>query len=97
MESAIRTAHRTGEVVIGFSRVRKSLMNGKLKAIIFSTSLPMEKRRELEALAKIAKIPIKGVEITSPDLGGFCDKPFPVAIIGIKDFGQSKLEEMIKR
>ena len=97
METAIRTVYRTGGVVIGLSEVKKGLMLGKLKAIIYSISLPDEEARELETLVKMADIPIKMVELNSLDLGSLCNKPFPVAVLGIKEFGQSDLGALIKK
>ena len=97
MEAAIRTAYRTGDVVIGFSEVKKNLVLGKLKGVVFSSSLPNDETKELETLAEMAEVPIRRAELNSVDLGQLCNKPFPVAVLGVKEFGQSSLGALIKK
>lgn len=96
MEAAIRTAYRTGDVVIGLSRVRKDLVLGKLKAVVYSSSLPHKRADELENLAKLSEVPITRASFSSVDLGHLCNKPFPIAVIGVKEFGQSDLGAIVK-
>lgn len=97
MESAIRTACRTGEVLSGYTSVKKSIMVGKISAVIYSASLPQQKSEELEKLCSIAEIPIRKMPVSPADFGSLCNKPFPMSVLGIRSFGQSSLKELMTK
>jgi len=97
LESAIKVAVRTGKVLLGFESVKKELLRGKLKAIIYSKSLDEKRKEELVELAKLAKVNVVAVDWGPLELGRICEKPFPVSTLGFIDFGQSELEKLIKK
>lgn len=97
MESAIRTTCRTGEVLSGYASVKKSIMTGKVSAVIYSASLPAEKAEELEKLCSLAEIPARKMAISPADFGSLCNKPFPTSVLGVRSFGQSSLKELMTK
>jgi len=97
LESAIRTTCRTGEVLSGYTSVKKSIMTGKVSAVIYSASLPTEKAEELEKLCSLAEIPVRRMTISPTDFGSLCNKPFPMSVLGVRSFGQSSLKELMTK
>lgn len=97
MESAIKIAVRTGKPIMGFEKIRKQLLNGKLKAVFCSKSLDTGKVAELMQLAKQAKTPFIILEMGPLEIGRLCEKPFPISTLAFEDFGQSNLEALIKK
>jgi large subunit ribosomal protein L30e len=97
LESAIRTACRTGDVLSGFTSVKKSILTGKVSAVIYSASLPPDKAEELEKLCALAEIPVKKLSISPADFGSICNKPFPMSVLGVRSFGQSPLKELMEK
>jgi len=97
LESAITTACRTGEVLLGYDSVKKAVMSGRVSAVLYSESLPEGKSRELDRLCSLAEIPIKRLSISPADLGSLCGKPFPTSTLGVRKFGQSPLKELLAK
>ena len=97
MESAIKTTCRTGEVLSGYTSVKKLIMTGKVSAVIYCASLPAEKAEELERLCSLAEIPAKKLVISPADFGSLCNKPFPTSVLGVRSFGQSSLKELMTK
>ena len=97
MESAIRIACRTGDVLSGFASVKELILTGKVGAVIYSASLPPSKAQELEKLCALAEVPIKRLKISPMDFGSLCNKPFPMSVLGVRSFGQSPLKELMEK
>jgi len=97
LESAIRTACRTGEVLLGYNSTKGAIMTGKVSAVIYSAFLPRREAEELERLCSMAEIPVKKLAISPVDLGSLCNKPFPTSVLGIHSFGQSPLKDLMTK
>ena len=80
----IKDAIANKTAVIGKREVLKALKNGKIKEVILSSNCPDELVKDINHLAQISNTETKKYNGTSKELGVFCGKPFPIAIMGIK-------------
>ncbi len=92
----LRTAIRTGKVVLGSRRTIKLLVNGQAKMVIIAQNAPEHIRRDIEYYAKLAKVPVYVYPGTSWDLGAVCQKPFMVAALAILDPGESNILDLAR-
>jgi large subunit ribosomal protein L30e len=96
VEAELKTALRTGKVVLGAKKSIKLLKLGKAKAVIVAQNAPPEIRRDVLYYAKLSGIPVYVYPGTSRELGTLCAKPFVVSTIAVIDEGDSKIVEAIK-
>ncbi len=80
----IRNALKDGTALIGYRRSMKCLKGGKPKMIVMADNVPDEVRKDVAHNAKASEVPVETFEGSSVDMGVFCGKPFPIAVIAIK-------------
>jgi len=90
----LRTAMRTGKVVLGSKSTIKVMVNGKAKLVIVAANAPDHVRQDVEYYAKLAKVPVYVYPGTSWDLGAICQKPFMVAALAVLDPGESSILDL---
>lgn len=71
------------KLVIGAERTMKYLKLGKLKQVYASRNCAQSTKDDLAHDSKLAKVDFKLLENSSAELGVFCKKPFPVAVVGV--------------
>ncbi len=96
VEAELKTALRTGKVVLGARQTIKYVKLGKAKAAIVASNAPSVIKRDVLYYAKFANIPVYVFEGTSYELGSLCGKPFSVSALAILDEGESRIVEAIK-
>jgi len=92
----LRTAMRTGKVIIGYKETMKTIRTGKAKLVIMAANAPDGIRDEVERYCKLANIPLYVFQGTSLDLGAMCRKPFMVSVLSILDPGESRIFDLAK-
>ncbi len=96
VEAELKTALRTGKVVLGAKQTIKHLKLGTAKAAIVATKAPPIVRRDVLYYARLSDIPVYVFPGSSRELGVLCAKPFVVSALAILDEGDSRIVEAIK-
>jgi large subunit ribosomal protein L30e len=96
-ESELKRLLKTGKVVMGAKESLGVVRNGKAKAVIVSTFLKEELKEELLRHAELSEIAVYEYGGSGWELGTLCGKPYMISAIAITDFGDSRLEQIIKR
>lgn len=97
INSAINSAVRTGKVSLGAKSSIRLLKSKKISAIILAKNCPDNIKEEVLHLSKIARVPVFVYSGTNFELGGVCEKPFPVSVLSIIDPGSSNILELIEK
>ncbi len=92
----LRTAMRTGKVVIGSKRTLRLCRFGKAKLVIVANNAPEKIKRDIIYYAKLSGIPVYIFPGSSWDLGGLCGKPFMVASLAVVDPGESEIMSLVE-
>lgn len=92
----IRTAMRTGKVIIGSKKTIRLCRFGRAKLVIIANNVPEHIKRDILYYAKLSGIPVYLFPGSSWDLGGICGKPFMVASLAIVDPGESDIMSLIE-
>ncbi len=96
LDKAINMAISTGKVKMGYQNVLTSVLNGKLKVTIISSSLPTDAKEELIRTCEISNIPIIPFGKSGRELGAVCGRPHKVSALAIIDPGNSKILDYIE-
>ena len=87
LNKALRSAIRTGEVLMGSNRTLDSVKEKKAKLVILSSNSPDHVGKAIESEdVTVFEYPGK-----SADLGSACGKPFSIAALAIIDPGESDI------
>lgn len=81
----IQSALKSKNAVLGYNESIKFIKSGKAKAVIIANNIPQNMDAEIKHNAKIAGAKLEIFDGGSRDLGTACGKPFPVAVMVIKD------------
>lgn len=87
----LKSAIATGKVYLGFEETKKALKNGSIKLVITANNIPDEMESAISKYKRIARYSFSG---SNHDLGSLCGKPFPVAVLGIEDPGDSNIMKL---
>jgi len=96
LEREVRTAIRTGKVVIGAKKTLKLVRFGKAKLVILASNAPEAYRDDIIRYAKLSGIPVYTYPGNSWDLGAMCGKPFMVSALSIIDPGESNIMALVE-
>lgn len=80
----IKKALSENRIIIGSRVVLKKLKLGKLKLIVIASNCPENIKNEIEYYSKLSNTRVEVFDGTGRELGVFCGKPFPIAVIGIE-------------
>lgn len=83
-KAEIKKAIGEKKITIGSREVLKKLKLGKLKLIVIASNCPENIKNEIEYYSKLSNTRVEIFDGTGRDLGVFCGKPFPIAVIGIE-------------
>jgi len=97
LEREIRTAMRTGKIVIGSKQTLKLVRFGKAKLVIIASNAPEEYRDDILRYAKLSNTPIYIFPGNSWELGAICGKPFMVAALSVVDPGESNIMALVEK
>ena len=87
----IEIAVRTGKVSFGVKEALDATRFSKAKLLIMASNCPEPHRRDILHYAKQSSVPIYHYAGSSLDLGGACSKPFVVAVLTVKEPGDSEI------
>jgi large subunit ribosomal protein L30e len=85
MLGAIRAALKEGKLVIGYRQSIKCLKSGSPRHVIIASGIPDPMSREIRHNARLAGVKVEVFRGTSRDLGMACGKPFPIAVLTIRE------------
>jgi large subunit ribosomal protein L30e len=71
------------KLIVGAERTMKYLKLGKIKQVYASRNCAQTTKDDLAHDSKLAKVDFKQLDNSSSELGVFCKKPFPVAVVGV--------------
>ncbi|MHA1469372.1 MAG: 50S ribosomal protein L30e [Candidatus Asgardarchaeia archaeon] len=94
--NSFKIALRTGRIILGFERTKKSIIRGNAKLVIIASNAPKDRMEELKYYAKLANVPIYIFEGSSKDLGALCGKPFMVSAMSVEEPGDSNILELVE-
>jgi len=95
LEREIKNVIRTGKYILGSRRSLKAVLTGKAKAIVVASKILPTIEADVLHYATLGGIPVIRYPGTSYDLGLVCGKQFPVSVMAILDFGESRFAEVI--
>ncbi|ATZ60705.2 MAG: 50S ribosomal protein L30e [Methanosarcinales archaeon Met12] len=87
LNRALRSAIKTGEVIIGANRTIDAAKNGKAQLIILASNSPREVRMKIEE----SEVPVLNYAGKSVDLGLACGKPYIISALAIINPGESDI------
>jgi large subunit ribosomal protein L30e len=93
----IEMAVRTGKVSFGVKEAIDSARFAKAKLLIMASNCPEPHKQDILQYAKQSEIPIYNYHGSSVDLGSACMKPFVVAILTVKEPGDSEILKLAVR
>lgn len=94
LEREIKNVIRTGKYLLGSKSSLKAVLVGKAKAVVIASKILPTIEADVLRYANLGKIPVIKYPGTSYDLGLVCGKQFPVSVMAILDFGESRLAEV---
>lgn len=94
LEREIKNVVRTGKYVLGSKRSVKAVLMGKAKAVIVASKILPTIETDVLHYAELGNVPVIRYPGTSYNLGLVCGKQFPVSVMAILDFGESRLSEV---
>jgi len=87
----IGIAVRTGKVSFGVKEALDAVRSAKAKLLIMASNCPEPRREDILHYAKQSSVPIYTYPGSSVDLGETCLKPFVVAVLTVKEPGDSEI------
>jgi len=99
IDTNIKVAYKTGNVVHGKSQVLRQIRQKPFKMLILSNNCPSELEKQLRYYNSLIgnKIFIHKYKGSSWELGLAMGKPYMVSVIGINDYGESELSSLIDK
>ncbi len=94
LEREIKNVVRTGKYILGSRRSLRAMLVGKTKAVVVAERILPTIEADVLHYAKLGGIPVVRYPGTSYELGLLCGKQFPVSVMAILDFGESRLAEV---
>jgi large subunit ribosomal protein L30e len=88
---------KTGKVSFGVKEAIDAARFAKAKLLIIAVNCPAQSRADIAQYAKQSEVPIYDYAGTSMDLGAACQKPFVVAVLTVKEPGDSEILKLAAR
>ena len=82
LKRAIKTTISTGKITVGIKETVRAYDKGELKLVIVASNAPRK---------DFGKAPVHYFKGDNVALGTACGKPFPVAVFGILEPGESNI------
>jgi large subunit ribosomal protein L30e len=96
VNKALRIVVRTGKVLFGSKSAQEAAQSGKAKLIILASNCPKATRLDIEYYSNLSEVSFYTFRGSSIDLGAACGKPFPVAVMTLKDVGDSDILKILE-
>ncbi len=93
INSQLALVMKSGKTSIGFKSVLRDIRNGKSKAIVLSSNLPVHRKSQLEYYSVLSKTKTIFYKGSNVDLGTACGKLFRISCMSIKEAGDSDILE----
>ena len=93
INSQLALVMKSGKTSIGFKSVLRDIRNGKSKAIVLSSNLPVHRKSQLEYYSVLAKSKTIFYKGSNVDLGTACGKLFRISCMSITEPGDSDILE----
>jgi len=93
----IQIAVKTGKVSLGVKEALDAARFARAKLLIVASNCPAQYRTDIVQYAKQSSVPIYDFPGNSVDLGAACLKPFVVAVLTIKEPGDSEILKLAER
>ncbi len=94
LDSAIAKAVKTGKVEFGANEALRSARLGKARLIVVASTSPSNVVEDLRYYGRASHIPIITYAGDRFDLGRTCGRRFAVAILTVKETGDSEILEL---
>ena len=91
INSQLALVMKSGKTSIGFKSVLRDIRNGKSKAIVLSSNLPVHRKSQLEYYSVLAKSKTIFYKGSNVDLGTACGKLFRISCMSITEPGDSDI------
>lgn len=91
LNSQLALVMKSGKTSLGYKSVLKTLRQGRAKALILSSNMPVIRKSELKYLAILAKIDTIEYNGSNSDLGTACGKLFRISCMSVMDAGDSDI------
>lgn len=92
LNRALRSAIKTGEVIIGANRTIGAAENGNAQLVILASNPPREVRMKIEK----SGVPVFNYAGNGVDLGLACGKPYVISALAIINPGKSDITGVLK-
>jgi len=93
----IGIAVRTGKVSFGVKEALDAVRSAKAKLLIMASNCPEPYKQNILRYAKQSSVPVYNYLGSSVDLAGACLKPFVVAVLTVKESGDSEILKVAER
>ena len=93
----IQIAVKTGKVSFGVKEALDAARSAKARLFIMASNCPEPHRQDIVQYAKQSSVPIYTYPGSSVDLGAACLKRFVVAILTVKEPGDSEILKLAAR
>ena len=97
IETALKSATKTGKVEVGSRSALKNARTGKGKMIVLSQNCSTDTFMDIKQHAELTEVPLVVFEGTSIELGSACKKPFPISAITVFESGDSNILDVLKK
>ena len=97
LNSQLTLVIKSGEFALGFKNTMRSIRNGKAKAIVLCSNLPLLRKAQIQYLCMVGKIKIIEYNGTNTDLGSACGKLFRLSCLAINKPGDSDILQEKKK
>ena len=93
VDTNIKVAYKTGNIVYGKNQVLKALRQNRFKMLIIANNCPSKLEEQLNYHNSLSKDPtfIYRYQGSSWNLGLACAKPYMISVIAVADEGDSDL------
>ena len=88
---------RTGKVSFGVKEAFDAARSAKGRLLIMASNCPEPHKQDILRYAKQSSVPVYNYQGSSIDLGGACLKPFLVAVLTVKEPGDSEILKLAVR
>ena len=85
----IKNVLSSGSVTVGSNTTKTACIQGEVSLVIVAANCPLAYIQEMKS--NHPEVVLHQLDFANRDLGTACGKPFPVAVIGIKDAGSSEI------
>jgi large subunit ribosomal protein L30e len=95
LNRSVLIASRTGRVILGSEKTVEAVKSGRGRLVIVSSNCPKETIEDITSSANLSGMMVYTYPGSAFDLGEACGKPFAVAVMVIREPGDSDILELV--